>query len=1013
MLALKFRGSCSTNDIVLFWIDLLDHIGVSNGDLGRRGIDEEDANIQKRYNRFSFRKAVIPTSKVVVSASSTQAPTDVVTQDSIQTSRQETTLLGEKESRDDAIISFAPLSKEQKELAAAFRLMAATRSPDKEGDNFGAAFTREDSHVMAISAAKAIEKRVVELIRTIGEVVVQSGSTSTPSISPRQRKIDTASQPTVRSDPVFEYFCEKSILSLLVDIAKEKRQNSVEGRRWGCDSCYHGVVWSPEVKAQVFATVAFLISDCHNRSVLYYLLSHNHVNELIKCMLPLHQWTDQAQSKMMPAYVDMMQKIAVQLSDDPDLFSFLTMETNFQVEREGDESLSEMTSQTIFPLYSAILETATSAFAQSDSIMYGTCLVVAVNIMQISHAPIQDWVCNAGKEQRRLADHMCQRLLDRYYRIVNLTTGPVVDGVRSNAIAGQLAGLKDHMAMIHEVFWSGVRGLDVRLCESLLQQVVAVLLKNLAANRRRSFLSGIGLVDSDVIPEQEALAQVSSVFLSLLFSTLSYVPFQRMMAVALFHEKSTPLWSSSSKLWRNMDSQESYIFMPLLSDIVTGDHQRETCPNTFRREIIKGVSGQYGDWRTTACACLLQAALESEAMDEESSRLLKIIPVPEAEDPTYYPTALEEAIATFLMRGHEPSAVTMESLEYVGFLAIQVLHKSLLQFTQNSVDPEARIEYVLTHSPVWKSLLHAKSHFAFEARKCQTITGVSDIFLDLVESSIQTRYTARFNEVGVASYRCPLSQRGCAATCVKSEMLVRKIRGVSPNDVETSRFFINMTLHYRALCKVIHRLCFSIRKTRSAAVTLDLVDKADDLIRTIGGLSEKPKIGANIDLTGRMMFRFRSALKPLETTKKSETSSRIRALSEDMGVLRSSASLMLVLDPTDMFIAKPLKGTEAGGNRATILCSISLRSVIAAADDGEWLHVAVRQQDVGFLIKNGNMALQLESTGSCLIVKQYLDRSRDGLRHELLDKVSILLNEACTSNSIESAPSTEEKKTSE
>lgn len=1008
---------------------------MSNDDLGRQGIDQADSDIHKRAKRFSFRRSVIPTrtssslsaTATTAAATTTTAPesssTDVPLDgsslnDSVQTAQRDTSLLGgsnssENNQRDDG---GGPAASKERELAAAFRMMAATRSPDKEGDNFGAAAIREDSYVSAISSAKAIESRVVELIRTIGEIVVDSDSTvGSPGPSPRKNQNNNNNSPApVRSDPIFEYFCEKSMLSLLVDIAKEKRQGSDEGRRWGTDSSYHGVVWSPQVKAQVFATVASLVSDCRNRSVLYYLLSHNSVNELIQCMLPLQQWTDQALSKMMPAYADMLQKLAVQLADDPDLFPFLTI-----VESDEEESSPEANSKTRFPLYSAALETATGAFAQSDSIVYGTCLVVAVNIMQISHPPIQNWVHNAGTEQRRLADHLCQRLLDRYFRIVNLTTGPVVDGIRSNSIAGQLAALKDHMAMIHEVFWSGVRGLDVRLCESLLQRVVTVLLKNLGTHRRRSFLSGVGLVDADVIPEQEALAQVSCIFLAFLFSTLTYIPFQRMLAVALLHEKSTQLWASPSSKWmqETESSSDNYVFMPILSDIVTGDEECDTCPNMFRAEIIKGVSGQYGDWRTTACACLLQTALESEAMDDESLRLLKIIPSPETD--TYSPTALEEAISEFLVRPHKPSAVTMQTLEYVGYLAIQVVHKTILHFSQNTNDPAQRIEFVLAHSPVWKALLHAKSFFAREAQRCQSITGVSDIFLDLVESAIQGRYTARYNETGAASYRCPLSQRGCAWTCMNSEILVRKLRGVSPNDVETARFFIHMTLHFRALCKCIDRLGFEVRKQarkesrakkEPTVIGLDLVDKADELTRLIGGLLEKPKSGAEIDVTGRMTFRFESALNRKEVAPPGASSpSRVRVLPKDMGVFRSKSCLMLVLDPTDMFIVRPMKSTVEE-NRATVLCSISLRSVIAAADDGEWLHVAVKHEDVGFLVKNGNMAFRLESNGSCLIVKQYLDRSREMLRQELLGKMSVLLAEAGASQDPESAHEGEEKK---
>jgi hypothetical protein len=164
-------------------------------------------------------------------------------------------------------------------------MLAATRSPDKEGHNLGAAALRDDDSVSTLSTAKAIERRVVELIRNLVEMQ-QSGRNKSHH---------------VRSDPVFEYFCEESILSLLVDIAKEKRQGN-DTRN--AESSFHGVVWSPLVKAQVLQTASLLISDVRNHSILYYLLSHNHINALVQCMQPLQQWTDPALAKMMPAYVD-------------------------------------------------------------------------------------------------------------------------------------------------------------------------------------------------------------------------------------------------------------------------------------------------------------------------------------------------------------------------------------------------------------------------------------------------------------------------------------------------------------------------------------------------------------------------------------------------------------------------------------------------------------------------------------------------------------------------------------
>ena len=895
--------------------DLLQHIDVANEDLGRRGIDEVDATMHKKSMRFSLRRKVIPSNNNDTSENEFSDAQDV----------------------------FSP-GKEERDLAAAFRLMAATRSPDKEGHNLiGATTMRDDASVSAMTIAKRIEQRVVELIQNIGEIIVNA----------EQNIGADRESPDVRSDPVFEYFCEKNILSLLVDIAKEVRLGNDTTRL--SESSFHGVVWSPLVKAQVLKTTSLLISDIRNHSVLFYLLSHNYINDLIKSLLPLQQWTDPALQKMIPAYVDLLKNLTKQLSCDPHLFPFLAFQ----------DTKSE---SVLFPLFSGALETATSTFAQSDSVIYGTCLAVAVNIMQISHKPIQRWVDNAGAEQRKLTDHLCQRLLERFYRIAKLTTGLVVDGVRSNAIAGQLAGLHEHLVMINEVFWSDVRGLDVRLCESLLQKVVTVLLRNLLPTntKGRPFLVDVGILDGDVIPESEALAQVSTIFLAHLFSVLTYVPFQRMLAVALLHKKSTSLLSSLPSV-RETNSADNYILMPALSDIVNGEESTEVIDNAVRIEIMKSLSGDYGDWRTIATSCLLQHLFNSEAIDDESLAILGILS--SLDQNKSQETELEHAITSFLSQQRDPSPVATRALEFVGHLGIQVIQRILMISGQDQKPSEDFVE-MISEYPVWVALLEKRNYFSSEAQKCQKITGVSDLFLDLVEAAICSKYTARYNESGTTTFAFSLSQRGCAYNSMDSELLVRKFRGVTSNDVETSRFFINMALHYSALCKVVGRFCFSLSKQPNDdlssndardRVNLDLTDKADLLTRTIGGLSEKPSAGANLDLTGRMTFRFQSSYRQMDSPARPvtpERGERIRNLSEDIGVFRSRSPLMLVLDPTDIFVVKPM-AAQMEANRGTVLCSISLRKIIAAASDGEWLHIAVRHEDVAFLIKNGKCELHV------------------------------------------------------
>ena len=912
-------SSFSTPHEFFEWTDLLLHIDISNEDLGKRRVDGKDEALRNRLRKYIFRRKVIP---------------------SIEADNAELT--------DSPSKSQLKKEKDNRDLATAFRILAATRSPDKEGDNFGAAAVRDDASVSALSAARAIELRVVELLNNIGLVVVNG----------EQNQVNSSrSLPHLRSDPVFEYFCEKSILTLLVDIAKEVRYNST--KRSISSSYFHGVVWSPLVKAQIMRTVSLLISDVRSNPVLYYLLSQNNVNDLINCMLPLQQWTDPALEKMMPAYVDLLRNVAAQLASDPHLFPFLTTE--------------DLESGKIhFPLFSAALDTAISSYAHSDSFVYGTCIGVVINIMQIPYLPIRSWVGDATADQRRLSEHLCQRLLERYFRIANLATGPVVDAIRCDAIAGQLACLEDQLLMINEVFWRGIRGLNVRLCEMLLRRVVSALLKNLLHEENRRFLT-VGVEDIDVIPEKESLAQVSVIFLSQLISTLAYGPLQRMLAVAIFHPMSTPAWSEFDAPIDATASLDMYTLMPALNDIALGKNLEDKFPNPFRAEIIKGLGGGYGDWRTVAFAALLESTLKAEALDCMTLTLLQIIPSFEGD--LYNETPVEKALAAFLERCHvHPSGVTARAFECIGLVSLQMIYHAAMSATENWKKCDNFHKHVL-HSPVWKGLNLARQSFSLNALKYKKVTGVAALFLDLVEAAISTRYTVHFNPDGTATFSCNLLRYSCTEFGTTSQVLVRKFRGVSCNDVEEARFNINMALHFRSLCKVVRRLANAIKRDESqflspnktpSKIALDFVEKADEISRTIGGMKNTPAIGTDLDLSGRMTFRFVSALKSDENpsmVEAREVGGGLRGLSKDLGVFRASSHLILVLDPTDMFVVKPAMAQIE--NRGTIVTSISLRCVIAAAADGDWLHVAVRHEDVGCLIKNGMIsALVLKTNGS-------------------------------------------------
>ena len=977
--------------------DLRLHIDVTNEELGQRRVDTDDELLKTKLRRFSLSRRKVSSSD--------------------QYHQQEQ--LPPTEMMESPTKAAMKREKEQRDLAAAFRVMAATRSPDKEGDNFGAAVTRDDASVSAMKTAKRIEAQVVDIIKEIGDVVVNgeysqakhssSNSGETPPVSsPSSTKgKKSIQQTTPRSDPVFEYFCEKSILTLLVDIAKEKR---FDQKKRVTASCFHGVVWSPLVKAQVFQTVSTLLSDVRNHSVLYYLLSQNQVNELINCMLPLNQWTDQALSRMMPAYLDLLRNAASLLSSDPQLFPFLTESLSPSPEQTPEVEKSKIPA---FPLFSASLDAATSAYAHSDSAVYGACVDVAVSIMSIPHPPIQGWIGGSSSEQRRLSDHLCNRLLERYRSIANLTTGPVVDPIRSNALTGQLVALTDHLLLINDVFWSGIQGLDVRLSESMLRKVVSIMLNHLVSNGK--FLEDVGVIDADVVPEREAFAQTSLMVLSHMFFNVDYVPLQRMLAVALFHPKSTLLWDPTYRQ-SQQQSPDAYTLVPALNEIVAGKASDDmTRANPFRQEIIKSLRGEHGDWRVIPTALLIENVLKSNAMETKILSQLGLISSVSGGDYTASP--IEEAVATYMQDlSHPPSPVFNNALECMGSLSLQLIFQSSICVSDDEKDSPG-LRHLMSRSPVWIGLQRTRQFFCKSALDSQSKTGVADIFLDLLDAAISNRYTAHINQDGTATYKCLMSLRGCSSMNSNADVLIRKFRGVTVNDVEYCRLYINMGLHFRSLCKIVDHLFSdaeisssepSSPKRSEKRLSLELTELADGLLSSVGGLRAKPSVGNELDLTGRMSFKFSSSFNDdnegvsLNIPVGKGTVEDGKVETQDLNPFRPTTHLVLVLDPTDICVVKT--STLKLENRGTILSTIPLRSIIAAAADNDWLHVAVRHEDVENLIKNGNMAMKFDSPSTCLIVKQYLDRSREVLRQNLMTKITELFSETSAGGCDETAP---------
>ena len=649
---------------------------------------------------------------------------------------------------------------------------------------------------------------------------------------------------------------------------------------------------------------------------------------------------------------------------------------------EKDDS-SNFTRHKSFPLFSATLETGTSSYAESNSFVHATCLNLIVDLIAIPDPEIQKWVKEeAQQEQIFLAYHLSELLLRRYSRMVNLTHGPVVDAIRSDALAGQMDGLNDQMDILNDVFDCNIRGLTIRLCEAILGRVIAKIWQDLEngysythsiASSHGQLFMGVGLLDADVIPERDAMAQVGAIFLSVFFTRLRYKPLVRMLAIALLHPRTTTLWSKHEPNDQIPSLQlEEYKFMPALHEIAEGTTKEgDSIENIFRSLILETLEGEYGEWRTVSAAIFLESVLRYADLDQETLVLLQIFPLRESF------RSFDSSIDAFLTRDHmKHSEISTVALECVTSLAMHYVQRGISfemerRAKDNSWNESERSMSDIMSSHVYKAILKARGIFCSRIVKTRSFIGSDAVFLEIMEAAViglykpitmlsqptsrnARRATKRF-------YAYQLSQHGSRCHGGKAECLIRRQRAQKLTDTETFRWNIQMALHLRAVSRVLERLfqeTLSSEKKNGSCPKLALLDKADELGSLFSTMESRPSIGSPIELRGLTTFVFTSGV--AGTVRDDPTVKDLRRIAEGMGLQPLSKPIAVFLQPY-LLIVRPEESKKSVhvGTRGTILCCIPLLHIIGAAVDEDWLHVAVRHDNVTSLSKSLCKPLQL------------------------------------------------------
>jgi Uncharacterised conserved protein len=806
------------------------------------------------------------------------------------------------------------------------------------------------------NVAKRKENQLVRLIHSIISTVVLVEEDSS---SKRTNKGH------LRCDPIFEYFCDNMIVAVFIGIFRASPTHEASA----------GVTWSPVVKAAVLQSFSVLTSRLRDLTGLYYILSQNFMNEVVFAMLPLSQWTESALELMLPPYMDLLKSLTLQLVASPYLFPLFTI----VAAPSPNPSEDAVTPSTTFPLLSALLALTCSDYAQSHSFLHVTCLHLVVDLLHVPQSEVRHWLNdtdsnpNALRAQRLLVYHLCHdMLLRRYRQIVNIMKGPVVDSSRHRALEGQIKGNADDLNALNDVFCAGIPTLNVRLCEFLLRDVVGLYVMNLLPSTwGRPSLPNVGVSDVDVIPEMEAQVQAVVFVLSRYVQQLRYAPFLKMLVVTLLHPRSTQLWNDDSRL-----QSDEYYLVPALHSILADESLEHDMANPYRRELENAIRGDYGEWRMPAAAILLHSIVSHNQIDVQLLQSIRVLPSTD-------PTTFELALSDFLTRRHgSVSRVAVSALECASSLAMLLLVPRIpveKEVSQCSVSMNDKS--LLNSLTLLSALRQCRNYFYAKALESQAWFGPSDTFVNVFESVSVDRYkcTTTSEGDGPTDFLYRLSRHGCSLHASKLSCLIRQLRGPETSHVESTRYFIAMALHFRAVLRVLVQQDVSASHDL-ATLEYDLVDRAQDLADIFPALQPRASARAELDLTDRLTFCSHG----FHASSSSSLSSS----------LHRTASLLLVCDPTELLVVRPSSRKQ---RRGIVLCAISLAHVVAWAVDGPWLHVAVRHENVAGVIQNGNMALCFDNDDdngrpTIDVVQEHLTTSRLNLRQDAGNRLAALLS---------------------
>eukprot|EP00741_Cyanophora_paradoxa_P021463 tig00021352_g20719.t2 len=423
----------------------------------------------------------------------------------------------------------------------------------------------------------ANREAIVETLRTISELLIWGDQ---------------------HNSNFFDFFLEKNMLSFFAKIVSQPNAGKT-------------------AKVQVLQTLSILIQNLTNETSVYYILSNNHVNDLIT-----QDGFDYSDEETIAYYISFLKTLSLQLNKNTIQFFFSQKHNSFA-------------------LYSQALR----FFGHDESMVRAAVRTITLQVFKVEDRAVRNFLLSPGPAQyfSQLVLYMysLSRRLDEFYS--RLQHGAMLKSEKEGVgvIADLVSEFMNCLYYINDVYLLGVDSINKVLTDNLLQRFLLPL------------LVGSVLPLKVEVPEGRVTPLVALFLLAQVFTGLTHPPVLNTVALSFFGIRPPRSLSNSNSYFANgglyaqdtngyplhPQSHSHHPGYPPLNGSISRSSSSSSAPGTGPGYLSPAHSRMHRDChllqhlssaddRVVLCAvCLLHALVTNPGTDKDLLETAGLLPL--------------------------------------------------------------------------------------------------------------------------------------------------------------------------------------------------------------------------------------------------------------------------------------------------------------------------------------------------------------------------------------------------